>query len=112
MAAGSSRGRSTCAAERATDVPREKYAQFRARLQAARATCPCARAVCPARWAKKRGPRAGPSLETDRTATEWLSGFRRGRDSRLVLEELLVQLEEVLPLIERLVTGQHTPHRP
>src|SRR2546421_12073826 len=60
---------------------------------------------------KKRGPRAGPSLETDRTATEWLSGFRRGRDSRVVLEELLVQLDEVLPLIGRLVLGEDALHR-
>src|SRR2546422_10618297 len=65
------------------------------------------------RFAAKRGP---PCLPRARRA--WRGAARpvqlrlgRGLDSRIVLEELLVQLDVALPLIGRLVFGEDRLHR-
>src|SRR5687768_1785477 len=60
-------------------------------------------ATCPARWAactETKGPRW---RRPDRMRREARSGLGGRLDPRIVLEELLVELDEALPLIGRLV---------
>src|SRR3990167_7868009 len=56
----------------------------------------------------KRGPVEGPLRGSARRAG---SGLRGRLDARVVLEELLVQLGEVLPLVRDLVLGEDRLHR-
>src|SRR3989338_3112196 len=56
----------------------------------------------------KRGPVEGPLRGSARRAG---SGLRGRLDARIVLEELLVQLGEVLPLVRDLVLGEDRLHR-
>src|SRR2546428_4053468 len=69
------------------------------------APVPCTRGDVP----KTKGPleRALPGARRRRTALR----FRRGLDPWVVLEERLVQLDEALPLVRRLVLGEDRLHR-
>src|SRR5881398_3424443 len=71
-----------------------------------------AAAGCPARWAtctKTKGPRGGESPRQPGAAPSLRTSWRASHG--MVLEELLVQLDVVLPLLWRLVFREDRLHR-
>src|SRR6266516_4841501 len=95
--------------DEATDVPERKCRGMREESMAAADTCPAGRAHRRRRCAhKKGGPSKGPP---EIRRQDGRSGLGGGLDAGMILEELLVHVGELLPLIRDLVLGEDRLHR-